>query len=62
VLACDGDAVKACRCSAAFVKGPSPLTGATLNSGIQVQAKKQYQATIGHRQNFTRVQVDEIVA
>ena len=29
---------------------------------FKFKRKKQYKRTIGHRQNFTRVQVDEIVA
>jgi large subunit ribosomal protein L21 len=59
----DGDAVKA---------GPA-VQGAVVRGSIQAQGrgektivfkfkrKKQYKRTIGHRQNFTRVAVHEIV-
>ncbi len=52
----------------------SPANGAKVKGTIAVQGrgektlvfkfkrKKQYKRTIGHRQNFTRVQVNEIVA
>jgi len=60
----DGDAVKA---------GPA-VQGARVKGTIQAhdrgkkdivfkfKRKKQYRRTIGHRQNFTRVAVNEIVA
>src|SRR5580692_5212081 len=59
----DGDSVKA----------GSAIAGATVKGTIAEQGrgekvlvfkfkrKKQYKRTIGHRQNFTRVTVDEIV-
>jgi large subunit ribosomal protein L21 len=60
----DGDGVKAgADAGAAVVKGT--ITGHGRNAKTLVfkfKRKKQYKRTIGHRQNFTRVQVDEIVA
>ena len=53
-----GDAVKS-----SVVKG----TIASHGRGVKVivfkfKRKKQYRRTIGHRQNFTRVKIEEIVA
>jgi large subunit ribosomal protein L21 len=60
----DGDAVKAgSALSEARVKGT--ITGHGRGDKTLVfkfKRKKQYKRTIGHRQNFTRVQVNEILA
>ncbi len=60
----DGDSVKAgSALSSARVKGV--ITGQGRGEKTLVfkfKRKKQYKRTIGHRQNFTRVQVNEIVA
>ena len=59
----DGEAVKAGADTAgASVKGT--ITGQGRGDKTIVfkfKRKKQYKRTIGHRQNFTRVQVNEIV-
>jgi len=60
----DGDAVKAGSVlSSARVKGT--ITGHGRGEKTLVfkfKRKKQYKRTIGHRQNFTRVEVSEIFA
>ena len=60
----DGDSVKAgSALGSARVKGV--ITGQGRGDKTLVfkfKRKKQYKRTIGHRQNFTRVQVNEIVA
>ena len=60
----DGEAVKAgSALGSARVKGT--ITGHGRGDKTIVfkfKRKKQYKRTIGHRQNFTRVQVNEIVA
>ncbi len=60
----DGDAVKAgSTVSAARVKGTITAHGRGDKTLVfKFKRKKQYKRTIGHRQNFTRVQVNEIVA
>ena len=60
----DGDAVKAgADAGAAVVKGTITAHGRNAKTLVfKFKRKKQYKRTIGHRQNFTRVQVDEIVA
>lgn len=53
-----GDALKSARVRgkiAAHGRGDKILV-------FKFKRKKQYKRTIGHRQNFTRVQVEEIVA
>jgi large subunit ribosomal protein L21 len=53
-----GDAVKSARVRgkiAAHGRGPKVLV-------FKFKRKKQYKRTIGHRQNYTRVQVEEILA
>ncbi len=60
----DGEAVKAgSALSSARVKGT--ITGHGRGEKTLVfkfKRKKQYKRTIGHRQNYTRVQVNEILA
>jgi len=60
----DGDSVKAGESA-----GSAKVTGTILAHGrgektivFKFKRKKQYKKTIGHRQNFTRVQIDEISA
>jgi large subunit ribosomal protein L21 len=60
----DGEAVKA----GAATKG-AKVTGTIVANGrtkktlvFKFKRKKQYKRTIGHRQNYTRVEVKEIVA
>lgn len=53
-----GDAVKGARVRgtiAAHGRGPKVIV-------FKFKRKKQYKRTIGHRQNYTRVQVQEILA
>ena len=64
VAVMDGDAVKA----GSALQG-ARVTGTIVAHGrgektlvFKFKRKKQYKRTIGHRQNFTRVQVKEIVA
>jgi large subunit ribosomal protein L21 len=60
----DGEAVKAgSALSAARVKGTITGQGRGQKTLVfKFKRKKQYKRTIGHRQNYTRVQVNEIVA
>ena len=60
----DGDAVKAgTALSSARVKGTITAHGRGDKTLVfKFKRKKQYKRTIWHRQNFTRVQVNEIVA
>ena len=60
----DGEAVKAgSAVSSARVKGTITAHGRGEKVLVfKFKRKKQYKRTIGHRQNFTRVQVNEIVA
>jgi large subunit ribosomal protein L21 len=60
----DGDAVKAgSTVGGARVKGTITAHGRGDKTIVfKFKRKKQYKRTIGHRQNFTRVQVNEIVA
>jgi large subunit ribosomal protein L21 len=64
VAVVDGDAVKAgSALSAARVKGTIAAQGRGEKTLVfKFKRKKQYKRTIGHRQNYTRVQVNEIVA
>jgi large subunit ribosomal protein L21 len=64
VAVMDGDAVKAgTSLSGARVKGTILSHGRGQKTLVfKFKRKKQYKRTIGHRQNFTRVQVNEIVA
>ena len=64
VAVMDGDAVKAgSSVGAARVKGTITAQGrGTKTIVFKFKRKKQYKRTIGHRQNYTRVQVNEIVA
>jgi len=64
VAVMDGDAVKAgSAVRAARVKGTITAHGRGDKAIVfKFKRKKQYKRTIGHRQNFTRVQVNEIVA
>ena len=59
----DGEAVKAgSSISAARVKGTITAHGRGDKTIVfKFKRKKQYKRTIGHRQNFTRVQITEIV-
>ena len=64
VAVMDGDAVKA----GSSVSG-ARVTGTITGQGrgektivFKFKRKKQYKRTIGHRQNYTRVQVNEILA
>jgi len=60
----DGDAVKAgSTVSAARVTGTITAQGRGEKTIVfKFKRKKQYKRTIGHRQNYTRVQVNEILA
>jgi large subunit ribosomal protein L21 len=60
----DGDAVRAgSALSGARVKGTITAHGRGQKTLVfKFKRKKQYKRTIGHRQNFTRVQVNEILA
>jgi large subunit ribosomal protein L21 len=60
----DGDAVKAgSALRAARVTGTITAHGRGEKTIVfKFKRKKQYKRTIGHRQNFTRVQVNEILA
>jgi large subunit ribosomal protein L21 len=60
----DGDSVKAgSSLGSARVKGTIAAQGRGDKTIVfKFKRKKQYKRTIGHRQNFTRVQVNEIVA
>lgn len=60
----DGDAVKAGgEAAGAVVKGTITEHGRSKKDLVfKFKRKKQYKRTIGHRQNFTRVTVNEIVA
>ena len=64
VAVIDGDAVRAgSALSSARVKGTIAAQGRGEKTIVfKFKRKKQYKRTIGHRQNFTRVQVNEIVA
>ena len=64
VAVMDGDAVKAgSAVSGARVKGTITAHGRGQKTLVfKFKRKKQYKRTIGHRQNFTRVQVNEILA
>jgi large subunit ribosomal protein L21 len=64
VAVIDGDSVKAgSALSAARVKGTIAAQGRGDKTIVfKFKRKKQYKRTIGHRQNFTRVQVNEILA
>jgi large subunit ribosomal protein L21 len=64
VAVIDGDAVKAgSALSSARVKGTIAAQGRGDKTIVfKFKRKKQYKRTIGHRQNYTRVQVNEIVA
>src|ERR1700682_4577736 len=59
----DGDAVKSgAEAASALVKGTITAHGrADKVLVFKFKRKKQYKRTIGHRQNFTRVTVNEIV-
>jgi large subunit ribosomal protein L21 len=61
----DGEAVKAgtAALGSARVKGTITAQGRGAKTLVfKFKRKKQYKRTIGHRQNYTRVQVNEIVA
>jgi large subunit ribosomal protein L21 len=60
----DGDAVRAgSGLGAARVKGTIAAQGRGDKTIVfKFKRKKQYKRTIGHRQNYTRVQVNEIIA
>src|SRR5579864_3074975 len=60
----DGEAVKAgAAANGARVKGTITAHGRGDKTIVfKFKRKKQYKRTIGHRQNFTRVQVSEITA
>jgi large subunit ribosomal protein L21 len=60
----DGEAVKAgTALGSARVKGTILAQGRGAKTLVfKFKRKKQYKRTIGHRQNYTRVQVNEIVA
>jgi len=64
VAVMDGDAVKAgSSVSGALVKGTITAHGRGVKTLVfKFKRKKQYKRTIGHRQNYTRVQVNEILA
>ena len=64
VAVMDGDAVKAgSSISGARVKGVITAHGRGQKTMVfKFKRKKQYKRTIGHRQNYTRVQVNEILA
>jgi large subunit ribosomal protein L21 len=60
----DGDSVRAgADAGSARVKGTIAAHGRGEKTLVfKFKRKKQYKRTIGHRQNYTRVTVDEIVA
>jgi large subunit ribosomal protein L21 len=59
----DGDNVKTSDLGGALVKGTIAAQGRGDKLIVfKFKRKKQYKRTIGHRQNFTRVDVSEIVA
>src|SRR5512142_2703290 len=60
----DGDAVRAgAGVGSALVKGTITAQGRGEKTIVfKFKRKKQYKRTIGHRQNYTRVQVNEILA
>jgi len=60
----DGDSVKGGEhVGSAVVKGTIASHGRGEKTLVfKFKRKKQYKRTIGHRQNFTRVTIDEIVA
>ncbi len=60
----DGDSVKAgSDVAGAIVKGTIASHGRGDKTLVfKFKRKKQYKRTIGHRQNYTRVTIDEIVA
>jgi large subunit ribosomal protein L21 len=60
----DGDSVKAgAAAEGARVKGTIAAHGRGDKTLVfKFKRKKQYKRTIGHRQNFTRVTVNEIIA
>jgi large subunit ribosomal protein L21 len=60
----EGDSVKAgADVAGAVVKGTIASHGRGEKTLVfKFKRKKQYKRTIGHRQNFTRVTIDEIVA
>ena len=64
VAVVDGDSVKAGSVlGSARVKGTIAAQGRGEKTIVfKFKRKKQYKRTIGHRQNYTRVQVTEIVA
>ena len=64
VAVMDGDAVKSgSSLGGARVKGTITAHGRGQKILVfKFKRKKQYKRTIGHRQNFTRVQVNEILA
>src|SRR5215470_6236743 len=60
----DGDSIKAGESA-----GSARVTGTIMGHGrgdktivFKFKRKKQYKRTIGHRQNFTRVQINDITA
>jgi large subunit ribosomal protein L21 len=59
----DGDQVKTgAAATGAIVKGTITLQDRGAKTLVfKFKRKKQYKRTIGHRQNFTRVQITEIV-
>jgi large subunit ribosomal protein L21 len=59
----DGDSVKGGKhVAGALVKGTIASHGRGEKTLVfKFKRKKQYKRTIGHRQNFTRVTIDEIV-
>jgi large subunit ribosomal protein L21 len=59
----DGETVKAgSGVGSALVKGTIVANGRGAKTIVfKFKRKKQYKRTIGHRQNFTRVKVSEIV-
>jgi large subunit ribosomal protein L21 len=60
----DGDSVKSgADVSGAVVKGTIASHGRGAKTLVfKFKRKKQYKRTIGHRQNYTRVDISEIVA
>ena len=60
----DGDSIKGgSNVSSALVKGTIAAHGRGEKTIVfKFKRKKQYKRTIGHRQNYTRVNVSEIVA
>ena len=64
VAVMDGDAVKSgSSLGGARVKGTITAHGRGQKTLVfKFKRKKQYKRTIGHRQNYTRVQVNEILA